>query len=211
MNFLKRIAGTFNLTCCLLAILSAGCNITIGPSLRGSGVAKTETRDVAPFSEIEVGSAIQLDVAVGEPTTLVVTADDNVLPLVRTEVAGDRLKIYLDSSLSTDLGVQVKVGTPELTTLVGSGASKAKATGITGEKFQLELHGASNGELTSEANALDITLSGASRAVLSGACHHLNGKCFGASQLNAADLTAAKVTANVSGASSAQVNAHEGC
>ena len=126
MNSLNRFPVGSAYACCLLAVLSTGCNITIGPSLRGSGVAKTESREVAQFSEIEVGSAIQLDVTVGEPTSLVVTADDNVLPSVRTEVVGDRLKIYLDTSLSTNIGVQVKASTPELKSLVGSGAHEGQ-------------------------------------------------------------------------------------
>jgi hypothetical protein len=204
-----RLTNTSGSVCCLLAVLLAGCNVTIGPSLRGSGVAKTETREVAPFSEIEVGSAIQLDVVVGDPTDLVVTADDNVLPLVRTEVTGDRLKIYLDTSLSTNIGVQVKAATPELKALVASGASKVNATGITGEKFQIELHGSSTGEFGSEAEVMDITLSGASHAVLAGVGSQLNLECFGASRINAAGFTADKVTAVVSGASFAQVNAKE--
>ena len=146
---------------------------------------------------------------VGEATSLVVTADDNVLPLVRTEVVGDRLKIYLDTSLSTNIGVQVKASTPELKSLVGSGATKVNATGVTGEKFQIELHGASTGELSSNADVMDVTLSGASRGVLTGDCNQLIVKCSGASQMNATDLTADTVTAELSGASSAQLNAKE--
>jgi putative autotransporter adhesin-like protein len=209
MNSLNRFPVGSAFACCLLAVLSTGCNITIGPSLHGSGVAKTETRDVGSYSEIEVGSAIQLDVTVGEPTSLVVTADDNVLPLVRTEVAGDRLKIYLDNSLSTNIGVQVRASTPELTSLVGSGATKVNATGVTGEKFQIELHGASTGELSSNAEVMDVTLSGASRGILAGSCKELIVECSGASQMNAADFTADTVTAELSGASSAQLNAKE--
>ena len=154
MISLNRFPVSSAYACCLLAVLATGCNITIGPAPCGSGVAKTETREVAQFSEIEVGSAIQLDVTVGEPTSLVVTADDNVLPLVRTEVAGDRLKIYLDTSLSTNIGVQVKASTPALKSLVGSDATKINATGVTGEKYQVEVHGASTGEPSSNAEVM---------------------------------------------------------
>jgi hypothetical protein len=204
-----RLTDAVGSVCCLLAVVLAGCNITIGPSLRGSGVAKTETREVAPFSEIEVGSAIQLDVTVGDPTGLVVTADDNVLPLVRTEVTGERLKIYLDTPVSTNINVQFRAGTPELKALVGSGASQVNVTGITGEKFEIELHGASKGEFGSEAEVMDVTLSGASQAVLAGVGRQLNLECFGASRMNAASFMADRVTAVVSGASFAQVNAKE--
>jgi hypothetical protein len=179
----------------------------LGPSLRGSGVAKTETREVAPYSEIEVGNAIQLDVTVGGASEVIVTADDNILPVVRTEVSGDRLKIYLDASTSTDIGVRVQATTPKLNVLVGSGASKITATGIAANQFQLEAHGAATAELSGDSEALNATITGASRAVLSGTCKRLKVECAGASHLNATDLVSGDVAATLSGASSAQVNA----
>jgi hypothetical protein len=189
--------------------LLSGCNIVIGPSLRGSGVAKTESRDVGQFSEIEVGNAIQLDVTVGEPAEITVTADDNILPLVKTIVDGDRLTIYVDASFSTDLGVQVKASTPELTVLEGSGASRITAGRVAGETFSLDLSGASTCELASDAQTLSITLSGASRSSLVGAARELAIECSGASHVDATRLTAEKVGAELSGASSARVVASQ--
>jgi Putative auto-transporter adhesin, head GIN domain len=209
MNSLKRFVPGFSRACCLLPLLLAGCNVSLGPSLRGSGVAKTESRQAASFSEIEVGSAIRLDVNAGHPTSLSVTADDNILPLVRTEVVGDRLKIYVDAPYSSGVGVEVNASTPELNALLGTGASTISTTGIDAGKFRLELHGASTGEFSGHADVMDVTLTGASGAVLSGTCEQLNVACAGASHLKAADFAAEKVTAVLSGASSAQVNASE--
>jgi hypothetical protein len=209
MNTMRRFVLGVGLACWVLPVVLAGCNVVFDPSLRGSGVAKAEPREVAPFSEIEVGSAVQLDVTVGDPTSVVVTADDNILPLVRTEVVGDRLKIYVEGSTSTNIGVQVKVSMPKLKALVAGGASRISATGVAADQFQLELHGASTGELSGNAEVLDATLTGASRAVLSGTCNHLKVECAGASQLNATDFTADKVAVVASGASTVQVDAKE--
>jgi hypothetical protein len=209
MNLLNRVVNSWSLTVCLLAVLLPGCNIVIGPSLRGSGVAKTESREVGGFSEIEVGNAIQLDVVVGEPAEVTVSADDNILPLVKTVLAGDRLKIYVDESFSTDLGVQVKITTPELKALEGSGASRITAGRITGDAFSLGLSGASTCDLASDAEALEVTLSGASRSSLVGVTQQLTIECSGASHVDATKLTADKVHAEVSGASSARVFANQ--
>jgi len=121
----------------LSAFAMMGCDITVESSLRGSGVKKAETREVASFSEIEVGSAIQLDMTIGPANSLVVTSDENILPHVTTVVANDRLKVYVDTSYSTDLNVKVKVTTPMLRTLPGERRLKIDIDGRRGRPISI--------------------------------------------------------------------------
>jgi hypothetical protein len=190
-----------------LLTLLGGCQVAFGPALTGSGVAKTEPRDVAPFSRIEVSNAIQLDVVVGPRTSLEVTADDNILPYVKTVVSGDRLQIYVDASFSSQLGVAVKASAPALDEVVASGASRVTATGVAGDEFRLDLSGASTCDLNADVDALDATLSGASRGAFTGAARRLALDCSGASRVDAADLKSDSVVAQLSGASNARVHA----
>ena len=176
------------------------------PSLRGSGVAKTETRTVGPFTEIDVGGGIQLEAAIGPATSLIVTADENILPHLKTDVAGDRLTIYVDASYSTNLGVDVKATTPSLRALHGSGASKTTLTGLSEEHFHLDLSGASTCQLSGDGVMIDATI-GASHASLAGTAKQLTINCSGASHVDAAGLTTEKVVADLSGASTARVRA----
>ena len=140
MNWQKRSVVGPVCTCWLLAVL-LGCDVPFGPSLRGSGVAKTETRRAASFSEIEVGGGIQLDVKFGPAISLDVTGDDNILPHLKTEVTGDRLEIFTDTPYSSDLGVKASVTLPVLKVLAGSGASKTTLTDFAGEQVLLDLSG----------------------------------------------------------------------
>jgi hypothetical protein len=190
----------------LLAILS-GCNYTFGPALQGSGVAKTETRSPAPFSEIEVGGGVQLEVTVGPAPSLEITADDNILPHLRTDVSGDRLNIYVDVSYSASRGIEIKATTPALRALDASGASQTTVTGVKADRFQLDLSGASDCQLAGDVDALDVTLSGASRCTLAGDAKKLAVNCSGASHADAAALMADAATVELSGASTAQVHA----
>jgi hypothetical protein len=192
---------------CLLALIFVGCDSTFSPSIRGSDVAKTETRAVSPFSEIDVGGGIQLDVTIGPTSSLAVTADDNILPHLKTDVAGDRLTIYVDASYSTNLGVVVQATAPTLRALQGSGASKTMLTGLSGEQFHLDLSGASTCQLTGDADLIDAKLSGASHGAIAGTAKQVSIDCSGASHLDAAGLTAEKIIAEVSGASTAHVHA----
>jgi len=207
MHWQKRFVGPVY-ACWLLAVL-LGCDVTFGPSLRGSGVATTETREAASFAEIDVGSGIQLDVKFGPAISLIVTGDDNLLPHLKTEITGDRLKIYTDTPYSSDLGVKVSVTLPALKVLAGSGASNTMLTDVAGEQILLDLSGASDCQFTGVADLIDVKLSGASHSTLAGAAKRLAVECSGASHVDAARLTARTVTAELSGASTAHVNATE--
>ena len=193
----------------LVLVVSVGCNFSFGPSLRGSGVAKTESREATGFSAIEVGNAIEVEATIGSATDLIVTGDDNILPHLKTEVVGDTLKIYADTSYSSDLGIKVTVAVSDLKELSGSGASLIKLTGVTGEHFSLELSGASHCEFSGNTDAINATLSGASHATLTGSTKELTLECSGASRMTAIELIAEKVVAGLSGASIANVHASQ--
>lgn len=192
----------------LLAVAS-GCHISHRPSLQGSGVAKSETRAVGSFTEIELEGQIELDLSTGPATDLNITGDDNLLPHIKTEVTGDKLKIYADTSYSSKLGIQVSATAPALKALTGSGATKSTLSGVLAQQFSLDLSGACSCRFTGDADRLVVNLSGASHITLVGASDELVIECSGASKVDAMGLTAKKVRADVSGASTGLVNASD--
>jgi hypothetical protein len=188
------------------SILLADGNSANGPQLVGSGNAATEAREVGEFAEISVSSAIKLDVTVGPAAAIAVTADDNILPHVKVEVSGDRLKIYVDESYSSKLGVKVQMAAPVLRGLRASGAAKTTVNDARGERFRLGLSGASECRWKGEVDALAMKLDGGSHAAISGSAGRLEMNCSGASKVDARNLTAKSVKAELSGASTARVN-----
>src|SRR6516165_12481646 len=85
-------------TCVAAIILAAGCegSVQVGsnlkiPAIEGSGTAKTETREVGPFSALEVHAAIHATVTPGDKVSVSLEGDDNLLPLVETTVRDGRL------------------------------------------------------------------------------------------------------------------------
>jgi hypothetical protein len=174
----------------LVAVVAAGgCCATLGgPRVQGSGVRKTETRDVGDFGQIEVSGAIGLEYTAGEDTEVEVSTDDNLVPLVVTEVSGATLKVYTREGTSTSLGITVKVSAPHLKAVGVSGASHATLTGV-------------------EEKSLRLTVSGASNVTASGKADRLDIDCSGASGVHATKLTAQTVAVTVSGASRAEVRA----
>ena len=54
--------------------------------VKGSGVAASEMRSVASFDTIDATGVGKLKLRIGDTESLKVVADDNILPLIKTEV-----------------------------------------------------------------------------------------------------------------------------
>lgn len=188
------------------AMAMPGC-MSMMKTVQGSGVSKTESRAVGPFSEIEAGSAVQLQVTIGSPPGLEVTTDDNLQQHVITEVSGSKLKIKMDVGTTSKIGVHVKVVTPTLTELEAGGAVTAKVSDLKTDQFKLELSGASKCTINAMTDKFTANLSGASQCTLTGRTEKLKVKCSGASQFTGMDFPARTVDADASGASTIEVQA----
>lgn len=156
----------------------------------GSGVAKTESRDIGSFTGIEVSGAVQLDVEVGAKTSVEVTGDDNILPLLFTKVEADTLRIYTKESVRPKVDIVVKVVVPVLTSLKSSGATDVTLVGLAGP-------------------ALSVDLSGASKLTAKGKVDKLTVNVSGAGKVHTDALDASVVSVDVSGAAYVEVRAKD--
>ncbi len=156
-------------------------NISFG-GVKGSGNIKTETRDLPKFTKIDFGGAIEMDVTVQKSQNVEIETDDNILPLITTEVKGDTLYISNRQKISWHNPVRVRVSVEDLDALHVSGASKVNAVNIKNDSFNLDVSGASKVKLQGETTNLDAEASGASK-------------------VEADNLKAVKVNAHASGAS----------
>jgi hypothetical protein len=147
----RLVALTFALFACNLA----------DARIKGSGPALTESRTVGDFKSISAGGAIELTVAVGSATSVTVSADDNVVPVIRTRVKGDRLIIDSKDSYDSKHPVRVAVTAPALTALELSGASTGVVAGLTADQFALQVSGAARARLKGTATTVAIEANGA--------------------------------------------------
>jgi hypothetical protein len=175
----------------LVALLvCVGCHYSVGGGVQGSGIAKTESRKLDAFDEIELAGTGRLEVTVGEPTPLTITGDDNIVPLIQTTVRGGRLTIQPSQSINATTDLVFRVVTADLKLLECSGAASAIVTGIDNESLKAIMNGAGSLKLSGQTGRFELSVAGAATA-------------------NASDLAARDVVADISGASSADVHAIE--
>lgn len=156
--------------------------------VKGSGNVQTEKRTVSDFTAIDVGGAFIVEVTAQKGFSVEVEADDNLLPLIKTEISGKTLKIKTEKRFSSHNPVRVRVSAPDIENLDISGASKVSVVNLENESFRIDSSGASKITIDGKTQNLIVDMSGASK-------------------LEAENLKAENVSVDASGASKAIVYA----
>jgi len=164
--------------------------LDVGNGVSGSGKVATDKRDVKGFTSVDVSGVFQVEIVAGKDFSVEVQADDNILPLIETNVSGSTLQIDLKDKASTRSDMVVRISAPNIERVETTGATKVTASGIKNDSFSISTTGASKVYLTGETASLDIDVTGAS--------------LVDAEQLNAAIANiqasgASKINVNVSG------------
>jgi hypothetical protein len=169
----------------VIALLSVGCDL-IGRS--GAGPVKSETREVKAFTKIDVSGGINVNVSIGPLKPLEVSAQENILPLIATDVEGDTLRIHGTGSYTSSEPVVVTIVTPDLSTVTSSGGSAVTIEGL-------------------QADALDLNMSGGSGVTAKGAVKTLTIEASGGSRFTLGELAANGATVDLSGGANGTVQA----
>jgi hypothetical protein len=155
----------FNISRLAIGILAlsifAGCAFTLG-RIRGSGVLKTESREVTTFSSISFKSVGKLKIQQTNKESLTIIAEDNILPILEGRVSGQTLYINNLNSSSIDptqpIEFLVKIKSLERLDINGVGSIEVKD--IQGKHLSVLLDGVGSIAIAGNVDVLDLSLSG---------------------------------------------------
>jgi len=145
----------------LIALMS-GCH-RIHDQISGSGKLQKQKRDVGSFNSISTEGAFDLEIASQEPQSLEIEGDDNVLPLIITEVSNNVLHIRSLRGYSASRPITLRISVPDLTGISSLGAGNIEVSGIKNEKFVIDASGAPTIKASGETKVLNIDASGAGK------------------------------------------------
>ena len=78
----------------ITAIITCSCVVVIpGETVEGSGNIITEEREVAEFTKVHLKGSGNVIVSQGQTQSLQVKTDDNIMPLIETDVSDKKLTI----------------------------------------------------------------------------------------------------------------------
>jgi len=180
-----------------LAVLPAGAHARAWGGTHGNGKKATESRAVEPFTSIRVEGAIDAAVKVGGAQAVAVTIDQNLLPLVTTEVSGGTLVISARDASWEGQGI-VEITVPALRRLAIEGSSDVSIEGGQGD-LTLAIHGSGDLRWKGSASRLEASIAGSGDMRLSGTAAQASLSVAGSGDVKAGDLTAKGATISVAG------------
>ena len=78
------------------------CLDLLRETVEGSGnVIKKDDYEISGFSKISIATGINAHVKMGDTENIVVEADDNILELIKVELKGDKLSVYVDANVDS--------------------------------------------------------------------------------------------------------------
>jgi hypothetical protein len=177
-----------------LATLVAGCTSLGVPDhfngVRGEGPLVDETREVQPFTAIEAGGGIHLEVTVGATQSVRLEAQENILDILLTDIEGGTLVIGSRDSYSTSRQITATISMESLDGLELSGGAVGEVQGVDADALDLTVSGGA--ELTVAGVAAELRLDDTG-----GAKAHLNGLQIGDARITCSGGASAEL--NVSG------------
>ncbi len=141
----------------LLAVTSCGS----AGAVVGSGNVRTEERPVQGFTRVELEGLGDLTVTQGGSESLKIETDDNVLPLVTSEVRGNTLVLGLQQGTylrTTRLNYTVTIKQLDGVTISGSGS--AQLNDVASQALEVNVSGSGGVRSAGRADASKIDISG---------------------------------------------------
>lgn len=155
--------------------------------VHGSGNVATDKRSVSGFKAVDVGGIFQVEITAQKDFAVEVEADDNLLPLITTEVHDGVLSIETAERFKSSNPIRVRVYAPNIDSLEVSGVANVAVNDI-------------------KNSSLTIGSSGASKIKIAGETAKLTVETSGASKIDAEGLKAIDASIDSSGASHVNVN-----
>ena len=138
------------------------------PVVEGSGRIVRQNRAVAPFLRIETFGAEQVEVRFGPRPSLVIAADDNILPLLTSEVRNGTLKLESRGSYRMRGPIKVWITTPNLEDYKTFGSGGVTIHQVNNPRLSLGVFGSSSIQATGRTGTLDVAIHGSGSARLAG-------------------------------------------
>jgi hypothetical protein len=191
------------------AVLLSAC--AFAQATVGNGVAREETREVADFDGVEVSSGLSVQVKVG-PKAVRVSGDENLVALVRTQVADGKLEVGLkeNSRIRNSSKVRITISTPQLKSVEASGGAAVEAEAASTESFAASASsGSAIDVLNLDAKQVAVEASSGASVELKGRANALAVEASSGSHVDCEQLSLKSMTVEASSGSKVEANPSE--
>ena len=185
------------------ALILSACH-----AVTGNGNVKTEKRNPGNFSGVKTSGSIDIEITTGDSYAVSVEDDENILPLIETEVEGGILNVhYKNETFINNDHAKVYVTAPSLNKLSisGSGNITAKDVVKSSDKIEAEISGSGDMNAEVDAPSVDAEINGSGNITLKGRTKDFTGSISGSGDLKCGDLQSENAGISIAGSGNAHV------
>ncbi len=192
-----------------LSALLTSCKMDVewGNSIKGDGNVVTENRNNdTPFTGIEVGQGLDLEIEQSAQKSITVIADKNLQNHIATDINNGILSISCDANIRRAESKKIIVKLPVITSIQASSGATVKSLGLL-KNNNLDLASSSAGEmkLQIEAENVSIQTSSGSTIKVKGKALKVETQSSSGSNIEAQELMANNIISEASSGSSTAV------
>ena len=170
----------------------SSCSITKNmgnAQVKGNGNLASEMRKLSNFKSIEITiSYDKILVNCGQEPSLHISGDENILPLITTRISKGILKIESDSTFETKADSEIIINVKSLKEFTFDGVGETVIQNVNSEKFTCNINGVGSCDLKGKVKSFNISVNGVG-------------------SVNARQLIADDVVANLNGVGSVKLYA----
>jgi hypothetical protein len=144
-------------------VILATCLLGCGSQVRGSGVSKTEIRELAGFNHVTLHGAHgegTAHISIGTPQLVEIATDDNLLPLIETQIEDGRLVIRPKQAIRPKARLVVKIRAARLHGVALAGGATAEVADVTGKGFDVAITGGGTMTVAGRTELLSVKVEG---------------------------------------------------
>ncbi|MCX6121935.1 MAG: DUF2807 domain-containing protein [Ignavibacteriales bacterium] len=131
--------------------------------IHGNGSIKTETRDVPAFEAITCDGSYEIQIDCQAKQSLTIETDENLLPLVKTEVRDHTLRIYTKGFVLPTNRIRVVASVPNISGFTSNGSADGEINHVNNNSLEIEINGSGKLHLNGKSGDVRIHTSGSSK------------------------------------------------
>jgi hypothetical protein len=180
--------------------------------VKGAGDTQPETRSVSPFTEIVSDNSIditfrQIQEGVDK---VVVTAQENLLPMIITKVKNGTLHISTEGSYQSDQELKIDIYGRHLNSLTLNSSGDFNSDGrIDEQKFYLEMNSSGDADIRLKSKSIEVDSNGSGDISMAGTTDYLEVELNSSGDFSALELRTFNTELELNGSGDAKVFAKE--
>lgn len=182
-------------------------------TIKGNGQMKKETREVSNYTSLATQGSMDVTIAYGNSNSIVVQADENLLPYIETSVENGKLTIKSKKgvNLKSTSKMLVRVSMTKINSLQQSGSGNIDGSGAFTSDGKTDIGVSGSGNLKLDFDSfkdLDLSVAGSGNVDLkSGNTNTLSAKISGSGNIDCSTVSSKDVDAKISGSGNIKVYA----